>query len=210
MEQSHSFTKNLETKADHADLNALDKRIQKIVTQQNAQEVKKVMQESYDKRLNVLLHGIEEDGDSVWETRDVTLQKIHDFMKEALQIVDLHNIHHLTGYHWLPQQPVYRNNCKVNRPIIVKLCNSNDKRLFFSKLKNLKQYNESRKTRYLKPHYITDHLPKLFQQECKSLLPYFKQARQMQQKTIWRADNDHYCLFVNGVKVILTLKSLSW
>ena len=129
----------------------------------------------------VLLHGIEEDGDSVWETRDVTLQKIHDFMKEGLQIVDLTFIT-LTDYHRIPQQPVYRNNCKVNRPIIVKLCNSNDKRLFFSKLKNLKQYNDTRKTRDLKPHYITDHLPKLFQQERKSLLPYFKQARRMQQK----------------------------
>ena len=91
-EQSHTLTKNLETKADRADLIALDKRIEKIVTQQNAQEVKEVMQESYDKRLNVLLHGIEEKGDSVWETRDVTLQKIHDFMKEGLQIVDLTSI----------------------------------------------------------------------------------------------------------------------
>ena len=64
-EQSHTLTKNLESKADRTDLIALDKRIQKIVNQQNAQEVKEVMQESYDKRLNVLLHGIEEDGDSV-------------------------------------------------------------------------------------------------------------------------------------------------
>ena len=88
--QSHSLIKNFKTKADCTDLIALNKRIQKIVTQQNTQEVKEVMQESYDKRLNVLLHGIEEDGDSVWETRDVTLRKIHDFMKEGLQIVDLH------------------------------------------------------------------------------------------------------------------------
>ena len=73
------------------------------------------MQESYDKRLNILLHGIEEDVDSVWETRDVTLQKIHDFMKEGLQIVDLISIT-LTDYYRLPQQPVYRNYCKVNRP----------------------------------------------------------------------------------------------
>ena len=65
-EQSHILTKNLETKADRADLIALDKRIEKIVIEQDAQEVKEVMQESYDKRLNVLLHGIEEDGDSVW------------------------------------------------------------------------------------------------------------------------------------------------
>ena len=194
------MTKNLETKTDRADLIALDKRIQKLVTQQNAQEVKEVMQESYDKRLNVLLHGIEEDGDSMWKTRDVTLQKIQDFMQESLQIVDLTSTT-FTDYHRLLQQPVYRNNCKVNRPIIVKLCNSNDKRLFFSKLKNLKQYNESRKTRDFKRHYITDHLPKLFQQECKSLLPYFKQARRMQQKTISRAHNGHYCMFVDGVKV---------
>ena len=194
------MTKNLETKTDRADLIALDKRIQKIVTQQNAQEVKEVMQESYDKRLNVLLHGIEEDGDSMWKTRDVTLQKIQDFMQESLQIVDLTSTT-FTDYHRLFQQPVYRNNCKVNRPIIVKLCNSNDKRLFFSKLKNLKQYNESRKTRDFKRHYIIDHLPKLFQQERKSLLPYFKQARRMQQKTISRAHNGHYCMFVDGVKV---------
>ena len=42
-DQSHTLTKNLETIADRADLIALDKRIEKIVTQQNAQEVKEVM-----------------------------------------------------------------------------------------------------------------------------------------------------------------------
>ena len=56
-DQSHTLTKNFKTKADRADLIALDKKIQKIVTQQNAQEVKEIMQESNDKRLNVLLQG---------------------------------------------------------------------------------------------------------------------------------------------------------
>ena len=69
-----------------------------------------------------------------------------------------------------PQKPISRNNHKVHRPIIIKLANSTDKKLIFTKLKNLKKYNEIRKSVNKKPHYVTEHLPKQFQQERKALL----------------------------------------
>ena len=49
--------------------------------------------------------------------------------------------------------------------------------------------------------YITDHLPKLFQEERKLLMPYFKKAKSLKKKTIWRAENGHYYLYVDNVKV---------
>ena len=42
------------------------------------------MQESYDKRLNLLIHGIEESDD--WETLKKTKKLIHYFMKDGLLI----------------------------------------------------------------------------------------------------------------------------
>ena len=52
-----------------------------------------------------------------------------------------------------------------------------------------------------KPHYITEHFPKQFQQERKALLPQFKEAKSMKKKVSWRAENCHYSLYVNNVKV---------
>ena len=49
--------------------------------------------------------------------------------------------------------------------------------------------------------YITEHLPKLFQEERKLLMPYFKKARSLKQKTNWRAENGHYCLYIDNIKV---------
>ena len=116
------------------------------------------MQESYEKRFNLLINGIEETDTSVWEKRETTLQLVQDFMKRGLQIKDPSAIM-LADYNRLPQHAVLKNGIKVNRPIIIKLTNSNDKRLIFGSLKNLKQFNNARKLNQQNSVYITEHLP---------------------------------------------------
>ena len=160
------------------------------------------MQESYEKRFNLLINGIEETDKSVWEKRETTLQLVQDFMKRGLQIKDPSAVM-LSNYHCLPQHPVLKNGIKVNRSIIIKLTNSNDKRLIFNSLKNLKQFNNARKLNKQNSLYITKHLPKQFQLELKALLPAFKEAKALKKKTSWRAENGHYCLCIN-----ITLKYL--
>ena len=119
--------------------------------------MKDIIQESYDKRLNLLIHGLEES--DAWETLEKTNKLIHNFIKAGLLIDDPLTIS-LVDYHRLPQQPTFRNNHKVHRPIIIKLTNSTDKKLIYTKLKSLIKYNEIRKSFDKKPHYITEHLPK--------------------------------------------------
>ena len=121
-------------------------------------------------------------------------------MKCGLQIKDPSAIM-LADYHRLPQHPVLKNGIKVNRPIIIKLTNSNDKRLIISSLKNLKQFNNARKLNKQNFTYITEHLPQQFQLECKALLPAFKEAKALKKKISWRAENGHYCLYIDNVKV---------
>ena len=92
-------------------------------------------------------------------------------MNDGLKILDPTAIE-LADYHRLPQRPLFKNG-RVNRPIIMKLTNAADKRHIFNNLKNLKSCNENRKKLHQSMVYITDHLPKLFQ-ERKLLMPYLK------------------------------------
>ena len=143
-DQIYKLDKKLETKVDCTVLENFNLRLLNIEQQQITQQTKDIMQESYDKRLNLLIHGIEES--DAWETLEKTKKLIHNFMKDGLLIDDPSTIS-LADYHRLPQQPISRNNHKVHRPIIIKLANSTDKKLIFTKLKNLKKYNEIRKSR---------------------------------------------------------------
>jgi len=45
-----------------------------------------LMQESYNKRLNILIHGIEEDENQVWEKRETTNEKFENFLTDGLNI----------------------------------------------------------------------------------------------------------------------------
>ena len=71
----------------------------------------------------------------------------------------------LRDYHRLSQQPIFKFGRKTTRPIIIKLTNAADKQKMFGSLKNLKSYNELRKALSLNPVFVTEHLPKKFQQE---------------------------------------------
>ena len=70
-----------------------------------------------------------------------------------------------------------------------------------SACKSLKIFNDIRKVENIQPVYVTEHLPKLFQEQKKSLLSLFKEAKIKKLKTAWRIVNGSYCLYVENVKV---------
>ena len=49
------------------------------------------MQESYDKRLNLLIHGLEENNKTDWETRESTQETLCEFFQKDLQIKEPRN-----------------------------------------------------------------------------------------------------------------------
>ena len=107
-------------------------------------------------------------------------------MKDGLLIFDLTSVP-LADYHRLPQKPLFKNGIKMTRSNIIKLTCALDKGRINGNLENLKFYNNRRRDQNEPPIYITKHLPKLFQEEQKLLLPHFKKAKSMSQKTSWRA-----------------------
>ena len=140
------------------------------------------MKECYDKRLNILIHGIQEDNNNVWEKREKTIKKFQDFLKNGLKINP--NEINLSDIYRLPQQPITKNGRPVHRPIIVKLLTIHNKNLIFKSAKNLGQYNAMRKesgSTNLNT-YITNHLPAKFQEQQKLLLPYYKELRRIKRK----------------------------
>ena len=157
-----------------------------------------LMKESYSKRLNILIHGVDEDQDSPWETHQQTLEKFNNFLSEALKL-DPKEIS-LADIHRLPQRPVIRQGSKVTRPIIVKLVQAFDKSRIMRELKRLKSYNEARKKNSKQTVYVTQHLPDAFLQQKKALLPKFKSAKLNKQNTYWKAEGGEYVLYVDDVK----------
>ena len=163
----------------------------------------KLSNEAYSKRLNILIHGIEEHSTNPWETREETRTKLNNFLMDGLRMDNYESLL-LVDFHRLPQRPVYKDGIKINRPIIYKLSNIQDKQSVLRATKHLKVYNE-RRSKNLKNApsvYITDHLPKPFYLQKKSLLPLFKEAKNLGKKTNWRIMNGEYCLFIDGVKAL--------
>ena len=95
----------LSGKADLTSLNQMNKRIKKLESMIESYEKSAVMQESYDKRLNILIHGTKEDNDSPWEKQDTTVTKFQEFLKKGLKIDDPEDIE-FVDIHRLPQYPV--------------------------------------------------------------------------------------------------------
>ena len=155
----------LDTKSDIDLIKQLNQKIISFEEFQSNYEKSLLMKESYDKRLNILIHGIQEDNNNVWEKREKTIEKFQDFLKNGLKI-DPNEIK-LSDIHQLPQQSITKNSKPVHRPIIVKLLTIHDKNLIFKSAKNLGPYNAMRKesgSTNLNT-YITDHLPAKFQEQ---------------------------------------------
>ena len=102
-----------------------------------------VMRENYEKRMNILIHGIEEDTKSVWESNVETRLKFNNFISGALKL-DPTAIA-IAEIHRLPQRPKFKDGIKVTRPIIVKLVHTKDKNLIYQNLRELKGFNEEKK-----------------------------------------------------------------
>ena len=69
-----------------------------------------IMQESYRKRMNILVHGIKEDQECAWETRQKTAEKFDHFLYDALEI-DPDNVE-IEEIRRLPQRPVIKDGKK--------------------------------------------------------------------------------------------------
>ena len=163
-----------------------------------------IVKEAYNKRLNLLVHGVSESVDNIWESREVTLQLFIQLMTQGLKL-NMKQIN-IIDIHRLPQRPIFNRGTRVTRPIIVKLGSVFDKNLIFSSCKHLKTYNQVRLAETeeagtvatIKPAFITDHLPQAFQKQKKALLPQFKKAREEKKKTSWKIMNGKYCLFIEN------------
>ena len=63
----------LDSKADIDLIKQLNQKIISFEEFQSNYEKALLMKESYDKRLNILIHGIQEDSNNVWEKREKTI-----------------------------------------------------------------------------------------------------------------------------------------
>ena len=108
-----------------------------------------------------MVHGLEEQSDSAWKKREMTENIFRKFLAEGLKI-DHPNDYSIVDLHRLPQYPLFKNNVKLNRPIIFKLSNNYGKQLIMSRLKLLKDYNTIRKNANptASKIFISDHLPR--------------------------------------------------
>ena len=109
------------------------------------------MRESYDKRLNVLIHGLKE---TEHESKQQNKTIFEAFLREALNLE--HDSIKIIDLHRLPQRAVKKSDKKVIRPIIVKLLSTYNKDKLYENISKLKVYNKNRATSI----FITEHLPK--------------------------------------------------
>ena len=65
-------------------LAVIGKRLQTLEKVKNEQETDLVMQESYEKRLNILIHGLDENPTLAWEKVDETRKLVENFLSDGL------------------------------------------------------------------------------------------------------------------------------
>ena len=154
-------------------------------------EKENIMHESYSKRLNLLVHGLEERKSEI-EIKQQTKSIFETFLTETLELEI--NAVNIVDLHRLPQHPIKKNGIRINQPVIVKVLTTFDKDIIFQNAAKLRSYNESRDS----PVYITDHLPKLFYNKKKSLRSQFLAAKKEGKKTKWAAYDGKYCLYIDN------------
>ena len=207
-EYEEKIDKIVEKKADVSKLEDLKKRCdeqeQKIAeltdeTKNYIEAIKReqLSRDAYNKRFNLLVHGLEENPDNDWETRTQTNSIFRNFLTEALQLEKANDLK-VVDVHRLPQHPLKTNGVKVNRPIIFKLANNNDKVMIMQRLKFLKTYNQDREKDSKSQVFVTEHLPNELYQQKKKLLPLYKEARRNQKQATWMIKNGEYCLLIEG------------
>ena len=122
----------LATKTNSTDFEKIHDRLKKLEAQERERQTQAVMRESYEKRMNILIHGLSENFTSAWETRETTKSVIYQFMRDGLKIEDPEKIT-VAGYHRLPQKPIFNARKRRCRPVIIKFTNAADKARLQSK-----------------------------------------------------------------------------
>ena len=175
----------LEEKVNIDCFNQLNEKIKFLVIFKQNFETSLLMRESYEKRLNIIVHGVMKDQDTPWEKRDKTESKFKDFLINGLKIDDPDKIEYV-DIHRLPQHSLRKNGKIIHRSIIVKLLTMNDKQQIFQHVKNLKACNAERQLKENESLYIhiNEHLPKKFQEQRKLLLPAYKEAKKNKKKRL--------------------------
>jgi len=60
----------LNEKADASEMDNILERLDKLEAREGDRQTQTLMQESYEKRMNILIHGLEENLSTSWETQD--------------------------------------------------------------------------------------------------------------------------------------------
>ena len=68
--------------------------------------------EIYDKRFNLLIHCIEEDTESAWETKWESEIKFKQFLQNGFKIPNFHAVA-VSDVHRLPQHPITKNGKRI-------------------------------------------------------------------------------------------------
>ena len=110
-----------------------------LENQCNAFHREAVAKECYDKRMNLLIHGLNEK--SAWETKGETKGVFEDFLKAGFDI-DPSSVS-LIDIHRLPQRLMVKNGKRIVRSIIIKVATMLDKARITGSLRKLKAYNEN-------------------------------------------------------------------
>ena len=142
-EKINDLTNELDNTANLSDFNEIRERVNYLEKIAEDARREALLQKSYNKRLNLLVHGVEEPPNIVWENKLQTQTKLYEVFKDGLGI-DL-NFIKLVDIHRLPQRPIYDNQHKrITRPIIIILQNALDKGRIMRNLGKLKMYNSKR------------------------------------------------------------------
>ena len=182
-----------------------DERLTKLeqVQKEHAASTSKrfTMNELYDKRFNLLFHGIKDN--NVEEDIDQKNANVEYILDELLCIPDYKNSIKIIDTHRLPQQPVKkrtttRNSRPVCRPIAIKVSCKKDVDTIFDHLKNLKEVNETRDAN--ERIYCTKHLPKEMQRQRKAQMPRFRKAKKEEKDAVFKIDfkTGDYRLYVDN------------
>jgi len=97
------------------------------------------MRDSYNKRLNLLIHGLDKPN-KAWETRVEAKEILFHFVKEGLKTDPLSLT--FVDFHQLPQAPIFKRNKPVTQPVIIKLATVFDKKTILNNAKKLEKLQQ--------------------------------------------------------------------
>ena len=143
-------------------------------------ERNKVMRESYDKRLNILVHGLKE---SENETKRQIKRTSETFLRDGLKLYP--DAIKLVDVHRLPQRPLKIAGNMKTRPITFKVSTIFENHDIYESMSKLKNYNNDRASTV----FITQHLPKLFYKQKQLLMQQFKDAKKDEKDARFGANN---------------------